>query len=470
MAHNLDIILLAGFLLINLFVGLYSGRGIKSIKDYAIGNRNFPTATLVATIVATWISANFITIKISEAYSSGLYHIIPGLGDAASLFIVAFFIAPRMGEFLGCLSVAEAMGKLYGNKARAVTSVLGIFPAVGIVSAEFIISSVLLQSITGISALYSSLISAFIVIGYSTFGGIKSVTFTDMIQFITFCLVIPTIGVAVIENISHTDAIFEYIARSELYDVKEVFNISNPKFFSCLVLFTFFLIPGLDPAIFQRISMARDTKQVKKAFLIAAGLCCLIGFMFYFIAVAVAAQETLHHNPNDLILHIINNYTPVYLKGIAVIGLLAMLMSTADSYINSSSILFSHDFCESIGIKISDKTQLFLARISAFIIGVSALTLSLFSKNLLEVIMATFSFYMPVVTVTFLLAIFGFRTSTITALSGMFAGLITVISFMAFSETDGFIHGIIANLAVTFGMHYLFNQQGGWILIKTKLI
>ena len=32
-----------------------------------------------------------------------------------------------------------------------------------------------------------------------------------------------------------------------------------------------------------------------------------------------------------------------------------MMMSTADSYINSTSILFTHGFCNSVGIKIKDE-------------------------------------------------------------------------------------------------------------------
>jgi Na+/proline symporter len=38
---NIDIIIVISFLVINLIVGLYSGRSIKTIKEYAIGNRNF---------------------------------------------------------------------------------------------------------------------------------------------------------------------------------------------------------------------------------------------------------------------------------------------------------------------------------------------------------------------------------------------------------------------------------------------
>ena len=37
---NIDIIVILFFLVINLVAGLYYGKGIKTIKDYAIGNRN----------------------------------------------------------------------------------------------------------------------------------------------------------------------------------------------------------------------------------------------------------------------------------------------------------------------------------------------------------------------------------------------------------------------------------------------
>ena len=55
MNFNLDIAIFIGFLTITLILGISSSRGIKSIKEYAIGDRNFSTATISATLVATWI-------------------------------------------------------------------------------------------------------------------------------------------------------------------------------------------------------------------------------------------------------------------------------------------------------------------------------------------------------------------------------------------------------------------------------
>ncbi|CAF2233421.1 unnamed protein product [Rotaria magnacalcarata] len=104
---NIDTIIFVGFLVINLLAGLYSGKNIKTIKEYAIGNRNFSTATIVATIVATWMAGSNMAITVSETYNKGLYYVIPGLADGISFFIIAYFYAPRMAEFLGNLSVQK---------------------------------------------------------------------------------------------------------------------------------------------------------------------------------------------------------------------------------------------------------------------------------------------------------------------------------------------------------------------------
>ena len=121
MKFDLDTIVIIGFLIINLIFGLFSSRGIKNIKEYAIGSRNFSTATISATIIATWIGGGFFYSAISETYKEGLWHLIARFGDVLTLLIVGYIIAPRIGEFLGKISVAEIMGELYGKKIKFIT-------------------------------------------------------------------------------------------------------------------------------------------------------------------------------------------------------------------------------------------------------------------------------------------------------------------------------------------------------------
>ena len=64
-----------------------------------------------------------------------------------------------------------------------------------------------------------------------------------------------------------------------------------------------------------------------------------------------------------------------------MIGIMAMIMSTADSYINTSSILFSYDLCQSLGVKLSEQKTLLLIRISSLLIGIAGLLLSFFFRK-----------------------------------------------------------------------------------------
>ncbi|MDX1916677.1 MAG: sodium:solute symporter family protein, partial [Rickettsiaceae bacterium] len=122
---DIDSAIFIGFLVVNIILGLGSSRGIKNIKEYAVGNRDFSTFTLAATIVSTCVSGGVFFQTISESYNNGLYFMWTGIGDVICLLLVGYFFAPRLAEFLGKLSIAEAMGDLYGKPVRIITSIAG---------------------------------------------------------------------------------------------------------------------------------------------------------------------------------------------------------------------------------------------------------------------------------------------------------------------------------------------------------
>lgn len=468
MKFDFDIAVIIAFLLLNLIFGLASGRGIKNIREYAIGNRNFSTATIVATIVATWIFGSVVSLNLIETYNNGLYFIIPGIADGISFFIIAYFYAPRMREFLGKLSVAEAMGSIYGTNVRIITAVSGIIPAIGNIAIQFSIFTILLNYLFGELNIYVLVFSSLIVITYSTLGGIKSVTFTDMIQFFTFGVVIPMMVFLIWQEINSVDEISNILTTNPLFDYKEVLNIENPRFSGVIFLFLFFMVPGLDPALFQRITMAKSTMQIAKAFIISGIVITCFYMLVDFAGVLLLADNVTNIDENNVLQYVLDNYCPTGFKGFFMIGIMAMIMSTADSYINTSSILFSYDLCQSLGVKLSEQKTLLLIRISSLLIGIAGLLLSFFSGNLLEMILTSHGFYMPIVSVPLILAIFGFRSSSTAVLIGMVAGFVTVIYFKIFSKVDSIMPGMLGNLVFFMGSHYILGEKGGWVGIKDK--
>ncbi len=129
-------------MLINLAVGLKYGRGVKTVENYALGGRNFSTSVLSSTIVAIWIGGGFFSFLISKTYSDGIYYIIPILMDyVVTFFIIGYLLSSRRGEFLGKISVAEAMGDLYGRNVRIITAVSGFSAISGLIGIQFKVST-----------------------------------------------------------------------------------------------------------------------------------------------------------------------------------------------------------------------------------------------------------------------------------------------------------------------------------------
>lgn len=118
---NFDIAIVIAFLIITLIVGMGHGQKVRGIKDYALGGRNFSTAALVATIVATGASGSGFFVTLSKTYTDGFYYMLARFGIGLDFLVLAFLLVPRMGEFLGKTSIAEVMGDLYGQKVRLIT-------------------------------------------------------------------------------------------------------------------------------------------------------------------------------------------------------------------------------------------------------------------------------------------------------------------------------------------------------------
>lgn len=124
----IDIAIFVVFLVINLIVGLFYSRQVNSIRDYSVGRKEFSTATLTSTIVVSWIRGWYIFYMLEHIYKDGLYFIIVIIGAAICLLLIGQ-LAARMGEFLNNLSVAEAMGDMYGKAVQIITAISGILGA-----------------------------------------------------------------------------------------------------------------------------------------------------------------------------------------------------------------------------------------------------------------------------------------------------------------------------------------------------
>lgn len=465
---NIDIIIFAVFLVANLVVGLLHSRQVVSLRDYSVGRKDFSTATLVSTIVVSWVGGWYVFEILGNTYKDGLYFVIIISGAFICLWLVGQ-LAVRMGEFLNNLSVAEAMGDLYGKAVRIIVAATGLLNVLAAVAMEFkVISKVitLLFDIDSAWVPWIPVIAAIIVIMYSVFGGIRAVTFTDVLQFFTFGTFLPILALVIWNNLKDPNQVAHMLATNPNFNLREVIGW-NPKFIDTLAMFLWFVIPAIDPVVFQRISMAQNVEQVKRSFRYAGIIGLLAGLSLVWVAILLLANDP-NLEPEKLLNHVIKNYTTEGFRGFIGIGITALAMSTADSYLNASAVLLTNDIAKPLGINV--QREALFAKALCLLSGLFALLIALRITGVLELLQFANSFYMPIVTVPLLLALFGFRSSKRAVLLGMALGITIVVSWHIFLGNSNLIvlTGMLASLIGLLGSHYLLREAGGWVGIKVK--
>ncbi len=464
---TLDTLLFSLFLLSTLTIGVHAGRRVKNIRQYAIGDKNFSTGVVTFTIVTTWIGCGFLFFNLQNIYTGGLKFIIVAMGGPLCFLLIGEILAVRMGEFLNNLSVAEAMGELYGKSVRIITAISGVALGIGVGAIQFKVLSNILSIIWGIEGIRVTMAAASIVVIYSAFGGLRSVAITHLFHFITFSLIIPILAYIIWAELKDTSLVFHTLTTNPIFSFRKTVGW-NSQFLDTISLMLFFMIPGMHPATFQRIAIAKNTKQAQKSNIYSAVLVLLLTAALAWVAILLLTANP-NLDPKKLIDYIMDTYAYAYpgLKGIIAVCIAATAMSTADAHLNASAVLINHDIIKLL--KPSFQESMISIKLFSAITGILAILLSLYQQDLLELVLLGASFYMPIVSVPLLLAILGFRSSTRAVLLGMVAGLVTVLvwnKYFAYIHVNEVIAGMVANFLFLLGSHYLLKEKGGWVGIK----
>ncbi|WP_342264949.1 sodium:solute symporter family protein [Cardinium endosymbiont of Philonthus spinipes] len=469
---NISLCIIAAFLLLTLMVGICFSRQKITFREYAVGNKQFATATLVATVLATSYGGGGFIRNVQYVHKLGLYWIIlVSFVDSFSIWLFSRLML-RMGPFMHNLSIAETIGNVYGKYPRIITALVGICQSIIGIAMQIIAMVYMVSVCVGLNLVNSQIITilaALILIAYSVFGGVRAVTITDILQFITFTTIIPflawlmfkTTGKSIVE-------VFVFLQTQEKFQVSSLRQF-DMNLSAIIAIALCIMVPDIGaPEVMQRAYMSSGAHQAQKVFSYVSFFSFLIiGFillisLFVFVGGGVGL-------PSEAIWHyIIMNTSPLF-KGMVCISLLAMAMSTADSCLHVCSVMVSHDIMATIQEEIDDVRKLKIARSTTLVVGLASMFLAFYCKDLVELLMLGFAFSLPVVTAPALLAVFGFRGTSRTALIGMATGALAILVWNQWVEPVTEINGaficMLANGLAMMAAHYLLKQpeSAGWV-------
>ncbi|WP_223245671.1 sodium:solute symporter family transporter [Cardinium endosymbiont of Bemisia tabaci] len=469
MLLNMPIVIVAAFLFLTLVVGIYFSKKETTFREYAVGSKNFSTATLVYTVLATTFGGGTIIRSIESIHELGLYIIFGTSLDYFGFWIIGR-LALRMGPFMKHLSMAETIGSIYGKYPRIIAALVGICVCVVVITVQIkVMSNAFKICLNSIDPFTMTIFSTLLLIFYSSYGGVRAVTYTDVLQFITFSIIIPLLCWFIFIKVGKpVSEIVPMLQSHTKFQFSNLFQF-NTRLVSMLLLILGSLISHIQPSIMQRVYMSSSPVQAQKSFAYATIFSWFIMFFISLTSVFVFAGA-----PNLLkteVFGYVVDHIPTFFRGFFAVGLLAMAMSTADSFLNACSVMISHDIVNSLQKQkaIPDLVQLKIPRWTTLVLGLLAMVVSFYCEDLLKLMYLGLGCAVPIVTAPFILGIFGFRGTSRTALIGMTTGLLTILAWDKWIEPKTAIDGsFIAMLANGFAMlvaHYLLRQPeaAGWV-------
>tara|TARA_B100001248_G_scaffold258594_1_gene243006 strand:- start:28345 stop:30588 length:2244 start_codon:yes stop_codon:yes gene_type:complete len=454
---NVDIIIVAGYFILTLAVGIWNSRGVISMRDFSIGEYKFCNSAILATVVASFIGAQDVLGIPEKVFSAGLIFAVVWMANSFSLCAVAKYVAPRMEPFKGMISAGDIMHSFYGKPGRIITGCASILLSIGYIGGQIASIGYLCDHFLNIPHTTGILLGASIVVVYASLGGIRAVTATDVIQFLVLIIAIPVVCNVGLCEVGGVLALFDAVPSTHTALIQESHTMWG--YLSLLVIVS---VPFLDPVTTQRLLMAGSEARIKKSLYTAAIIYAPFALLIGFIGlIALAMNPGI--DPALAFPAVVNNVLPEGLKGLTVAGMFAVIMSTADSFLNAASVTFAHDVVKPIrGKALSDKAELRVARLTSLCVGVFAIVAAISFSSIIDIILNFLSFWGPVIVVPLFAGIFGLRASTrtflISAVCGFSTFLIWTFLLGEFAGFDSLIPSMLVSAATFFGAYFL---EGG---------
>ncbi len=355
--ETIDWIIVAGYLIFTVLLGLYfSRKALKSVDDYFVSGRSLPWWLAGMTMIASAFAIDTplgITGLIAKDGIPGVWYAWSFvMGGAGALG--AFLFAPMLRRSQ-IITTAELIELRYDGKSAAfLRGFKGIYFGVfaNAITLGWIIKAV--WTVAGVVVpdfnpdLLLALLLVFTLL-YTTASGLWGIAATDLIQFVIGTIGSIMLAVFAWQHIGGIDNVISgFVARYGVETASEhlrfIPSMGTPFFVTFIVFMTLKWWGNPPPAITQRIIASKNEKHASFSTMLFA----VVAFGFNYWPMIFTAMVSLVVYP-DLemaeagYVMLIVKLLPAGFLGIMMASLMAAFMSTVDTHINFGASYILND-------------------------------------------------------------------------------------------------------------------------------
>lgn len=472
---------------ISLFLGIFLGRKEENTNDFFLGGRNVPWWAAGMSFIATEISAVTIISVPAVAYMENWEYVQFFIGSFAARVVIAFLFIPAFYRY-NCTSIYEFLRHRFGPETQYAGSVLFFITRILASAVRLMAACLAVSVLIGWHIIPTIFIFSIVSMVYITWGGIKAVVWTNVVQALTF--IVGGI-VAILFLLSQIDgglgAVTEVAGaagRLKIFNMGPEYgdtgiigyfknSFADPNIIWIAVLNGFFgsmAAFGTDQELMQRLLTVKTRRLSQKTMLLTPigsffvlitflTIGCLL-FTYYAQNPSLPVPEKL----DKIFPHFISFSMPVFMKGLL---LSAIVMASIDSPLGSLSSSFVMDIYRPLIVRnAGEKHYLLVSRVSVVVFGVILGAIAYFFSHFEKILWLAFKIggvtYGALLGV-FLLGLLTKRRANLANVAGMVSSSLLMLVLLVLSEKKliplGWSYLIIFGTVMTFSVGWVFGKD-----------
>ncbi len=392
------------YLVLVVLIGIWAARRTSSARDFFIAGQK-----------VGWIVTAFATM--SAAFSGFVFMGGPGLMyrvGVASLFIcipvgftsgmLCWVVGKRLRLLSGLQQIYTVpdviLCRYRSRRASGLAAIAVIIGTIGYLGAQLQALGILIQTVFGTAGgrwglLAAMIFGAAVVVFYAAAGGMVAGVYTDLFQGALMVVAAVAVFFYCLRSGGGLEAMSRSIIASDTFGPNHLDPFGTLPVMTAIGFFFVFAVGLLgQPHMLHKFFMLEDPRKLKWMPLVIGvtqSACILIWLGIGLAVPALVAQGRMAAliNPDQAAPQFLLKFTPGILAGLVFAGVLAAIMSTADSFLNIGSAAIVRDLPKAVGRRVSN--EFLWGRIAVVGLAGVAVVFSFFYRDLIALV-GTFAY------------------------------------------------------------------------------
>ncbi|MBT3254220.1 MAG: sodium/solute symporter [Candidatus Marinimicrobia bacterium] len=439
---TLDYVVFISYIVFIVGLGLYVSREKKGHKknssDYFLASKALPWWAIGFSLIAANISAEQYIGMSGSGYVIGLGIATYEWTAAITLIVVAKYFLPIFLKE-GIYTMPQLLEIRYDSRVRTGLAVfwLLLYVFVNLTSVLYL-GALALRTILGVPLIWGIAGLALFSALYTIYGGLKAVVWTDVVQVLILIIGGLVTTYFALDQVSGGQGAFagfsDLMAKvPEKFDM--ILDKSNPNYAELPGLgvllggmwMAHFFYWGCNQYIIQRALAAKSIKEAQRGLMFGGYLKILTPLIVVIPGIVAYALSADLAKPDEAYPWLLSTFVPTGLKGLAFAALIAAIVSSLSSMVNSTATIFSMDIYKQIINKdASEERLVFIGRVTSAVALIVAVIIAPSLSSLEQAFQFIQEFTGFISPGIFAIFIFGLFWKKATANSAVWAAVLTI--------------------------------------------